>query len=453
MPTNRLHLDFALSTNEERANFIREYLAKEPFITRPPTPSELETIGNYLLWGKDPITGLNAQQEGLLTIETKNGTWNKDSQVESLDGLLEQPTFNEASLSPLGENTIKVNKEVFSREEALEKCPPYLIDTFKDLFRRIDEIDLGINYYDLAHGKRKNPPRPQLLHQFTAEEQVELRQAAEKWPQYHYLKQRHQLVELRREQYTLRDSYSEPILLNEIAIITEPVKPPQFDCEIEVLPLGIVNSNSTAATLIFQPWEQLIPKTFSEEDLKQISDFYWEKKKFTPGANQFYFDFRNLEHVYQVFLQFFELDDAAANAELESTLPGLMETLEFYIERAELSELHKEILDMKLRKKKNTDIAIAINKKWNKSYTPNYISTIFRQRIIPKINAAAEYHEKIISNVFFEEEFKTCSSCGRTLLLDADNFMRRSRSKDGFSTRCKKCEKESRNSSSTKTKL
>jgi hypothetical protein len=151
-----------------------------------------------------------------------------------------------------------------------------------------------------------------------------------------------------------------------------------------------------------------------------------------------------------VFLQFFELDDAAANAELESTLPGLMETLEFYIERAELSELHKEILDMKLRKKKNTDIAIAINKKWNKSYTPNYISTIFRQRIIPKINAAAEYHENIVGNVFFEEEFKTCSNCGRTLLLDADNFMRRGRSKDGFSTRCKKCEKESRNSSSAK---
>jgi hypothetical protein len=73
---------------------------------------------------------------------------------------------------------------------------------------------------------------------------------------------------------------------------------------------------------------------------------------------------------------------------------------------------------------KNTDIAISINKKWGKSYTPNYISTIFRQRIIPAINAAATYHEKVVGSLFFEEEFKTCSRCGKTMLLDPTNFMR-----------------------------
>ena len=145
-----------------------------------------------------------------------------------------------------------------------------------------------------------------------------------------------------------------------------------------------------------------------------------------------------------MFQLFFELDSAAADAEMESNLPALMETLRFYTEQAELSEIQREILDMKLRKVKNTDIAIEINKKWKKTYTPNYISTIFRQRIIPKINEAAAYHEKLVSNVFFEEEFKTCTGCGRTLLRDADNFTRKTRSKDGFTTRCKKCEKEAR---------
>ena len=99
---------------------------------------------------------------------------------------------------------------------------------------------------------------------------------------------------------------------------------------------------------------------------------------------------------------------------------------------------------MKLKKVKNTDIAIEINKKWKKTYTPNYISTIFRQRIIPKINEAAAYHEKLVSNIFFEEEFKTCTGCGKTLLRDTDNFTRKSRSKDGFTSRCKHCEKEAR---------
>jgi hypothetical protein len=121
-----------------------------------------------------------------------------------------------------------------------------------------------------------------------------------------------------------------------------------------------------------------------------------------------------------------------------------MNTSKFYIERAELSEVQQHILDLKLKKVTNTDIAAEVNKRWGKTYTPNYISTIFRQRIIPRINAAAAYHEKLVSNVFFEEEFKTCSDCGRTLLRDADNFTRKARSKDGFTNRCKACEKQAR---------
>ena len=136
--------------------------------------------------------------------------------------------------------------------------------------------------------------------------------------------------------------------------------------------------------------------------------------------------------MYQIFQIFFELSDAAEDADLESTLPELMKTLNFYVERAELSEMHKEVLDLKLKKVRNVDIALRINNKWKKAYTPNYISTIFKQRIIPKISEAAAYHEKIVSNVFFEEEFKPCSVCGRVLLKDSFNFTHRSRSKDGF---------------------
>lgn len=99
---------------------------------------------------------------------------------------------------------------------------------------------------------------------------------------------------------------------------------------------------------------------------------------------------------------------------------------------------------MKLRKVKNVDIAWDINKKYGKSYTQNYISTIFRQRIIPKICDAAKYHEEIIANIFFPENFKECSCCGETMLRSADNFTRKSRASDGLSARCKQCEKKAR---------
>lgn len=138
------------------------------------------------------------------------------------------------------------------------------------------------------------------------------------------------------------------------------------------------------------------------------------------------------------------MEEAAEEADVSSNLAALLRTLQFYVEQADLTDIQREILDMKLRKVKNTDIAWDINHKYGKTYTSNYISTIFRQRIIPKINEAAKYHEKVISNIFFEEEFKQCSSCGEIMLRDADNFTRKSRSNDGFSSRCKKCEKRAR---------
>ena len=440
---NRLHLDFSLSTNQERANFLNTYLQGPEFIKRPPTEDELETMGNYLLWGKDPVTGLNAKQAGLVDIETKHGTWDKSSNTESLEGLMESPTFNENQLQPVNTVPFKTKREVFSRQETLAKCPDYLRETMLVLFRKIDELDLSINLYELLHGRRKNPPREQLLTKFTEEEQSKMRERVSHWNQYHYLKMRHELVEMRREQYTLRDSFAPTILSEASTNAPTFVSDPQFDCEIAVLPLGTKSATDIRGQ-IFRKWEELVPANFTADSLDEVSKYYWKKKEYQPSPNQFFLDFRNLEHVYEIFRLFFELDGAASCAELESTLPALMETLQFYIEQAELSEPQKEILDLKLRKVKNTDIAQMINTKWGKSYTPNYISTIFRQRIIPKINEAAAYHEKIVGSLFFEEEFKTCTKCGRTLLLDSSNFTHKARSKDGFTARCKKCEKESR---------
>lgn len=73
----------------------------------------------------------------------------------------------------LSKPPIRVKREVFSRDDALKKCPESLLPTFRELFRTIDETELKINYYELLHNKRQNPPRDQLLRKFTEEEQRE----------------------------------------------------------------------------------------------------------------------------------------------------------------------------------------------------------------------------------------------------------------------------------------
>ena len=110
----------------------------------------------------------------------------------------------------------------------------------------------------------------------------------------------------------------------------------------------------------------------------------------------------------------------------------------------QITEPQLEILRFKEQHKKNSDIADYINKKYGKSYTANYISTIFRQKIIVKINEAAELHRDTIENCFFPENFKKCTDCGRILLLDSRNWVRKARSKDGFQNRCKICERKAR---------
>jgi hypothetical protein len=84
--------------------------------------------------------------------------------------------------------------------------------------------------------------------------------------------------------------------------------------------------------VLFRAWEDLHPWSVTSDQLKDISDFLWQKNSYKPTAQQMYIDFRELEHVYQLFQLFFELEDAAGAAELESNLPALMRTLKFYTE-------------------------------------------------------------------------------------------------------------------------
>ena len=435
---NRLHLDFSIPGTHERKAFVDEYVQRPEFIRAPLTDDELETIANYILWGKDP-DGMNAVQKGEFSIETRNKTWQRDD-TESLDAMMESPTFNEASLRKPTEARTKIAREVFSREEALAQCPSHMKPIFEELFMRIDKLELSIHWYEFDHGKRKEEPRSALQKRFTPEEVNAARKIASTWNQYKYLKQRHLIVELRREQFTLRDSYIERHMRH---TPPEPDLDPvnlDFEAEIPVFPLGLVGT--PFSDLVFKPETELNPYTYTEDEIDTLIKHYWSKKQ--QSRPQLFFDFGELEHVYELFGQLNEIEEDLDTLPLESNMKKLLDTLKYYIALTDLNEAQKEILDLKINKVKNQDIADQINKKYGKSYTANYISTIFRQKIIPHINETANFHALIIENMCFEENFKKCNGCGKILLIDAENFVRKSRSKDGFSTKCKKCDRADR---------
>ena len=435
---NRLHLDFSISSTSERKDFVDQYVQRPEFIRVPLTEDELETIANYILWGKDP-DGLNCTQRGEIQIETRNKTWQRDD-TESLDAMMESPTFNEASLRRPTEARTRVAREIFDRQKALNECPEHMRAVFEELFDRIDKLEMAIHFYEFAHGKRKEEPRAALTKRFSEEDVNAARAIAAKLNQYKYLKQRHLIVELRREQFTLRDSYIEKHLRH---TPPEPDLDPvhlDFDAEVPVFPLGLVGA--PFSNLVFKEEEQLNPYTYTENEIDTLIHLYWNKK--SQSRPVLFFDFGELEHVYELFGQLNELEEELDDLPLESNLKKLLDTLKYYINLTDLTEAQQEILDLKINKVKNSDIADIINKKYDKSYTANYISTIFRQKIIPRINEAAQFHAHIIENMCFEENFKKCNGCGKILLIDAQNFVRKTRSKDGFSTKCKKCDRAER---------
>ena len=438
MAQNRLRLDFTISGTSDRKDFVDHYVQRPEFISKPLTEDELETIANYILWGKDS-DGLNCTQRGEIQIETRNKTWQRDD-TESLDAMMESPTFNEASLRRPTEARTRIQREVFDRQKALAECPTHLVPVFEELFTRIDKLELSIHFYEFAHGKRKEEPRAALIKRFSPEEIEAAKQIASKWNQFKYLKQRHLIVELRREQFTMRDTYIDK---HQRHTPPEPDLDPvhlDFDAEIPVYPIGLVGT--PFSNLIFKPATELNPFTYTEKELDTLIHLYWDKTS-SPRPVLF-FDFGELEHVYELFGQLNELEEEIDTLPLESNLKKLLDTLRYYITLTDLNEVQSEILDLKINKVKNQDIALYINKKYAKSYTANYISTIFRQKIIPQINDTARFHALILENMCFEENFKKCNGCGQWLLIDAQNFVRKSRSKDGFSTKCKKCDRADR---------
>ena len=84
---------------------------------------------------------MSCTQRGEIQIETRNKTWQRDD-TESLDAMMESPTFNEASLRRPTEARTRIAREVFDRDEALAQCPSHMRPVFEELFARIDRLEM-----------------------------------------------------------------------------------------------------------------------------------------------------------------------------------------------------------------------------------------------------------------------------------------------------------------------
>lgn len=429
---NRLKLDFSLETAEERKNFIDTYITQFPDLTH----TEAETIANYLLWGKDESgTPIGADTE----LKTR---WTKTTDLDSLDEVLENPALVNVQFAPLTEAVpLRKVRQTFDRAQVRETMPDYLRDSFETLWRHIDTDDLLINYYELETGKRTKPPREELLRRFTEEEQRTLSLKAAELSQFAYLKLRHEIVELRQEQFTLRDSFISTIS-NHQGLPGLRQSYQKFGLALEVLPLGV--KGGPLGDLIFQP--NFDPRALNIGQVGLIQDLIKDRENVESGVTTI--DFRNLETLYQLYLNRSLCEEQIEQENeahfIEGSLSDVYRTLDFYESITNLTPAQHRLLRLKEAGYRNAEIAELINEEYGKSYTANYISTVFRQKTLTKIVDAVKLHEDTVKACGDLDRYKVCTRCGKILLLDERNFVHKNRSKDGFQNRCKMCEREVR---------
>lgn len=482
---NRLNLDFSIYSSEDRQLFINAYLdpslqgvedniyvskyntSKTPFpFPHTPTNTELETMADYVLYGKTtPSEGFNVKadgsksvvDEGYVQIEVRNSPWQKKT-PDSLDAMVEaasetgNPIETQYSLSgnlqgqrPRWGPT-RIQKTTFSRKATRESLTQRgdlrLLEEFEDLWRRIDETEYTVTLYSLRTGRRKLPIRDELTARLNDDQVRKCEQHSEKLNMYTWGKLRKYLVELRQQQYIFRDGYLPTIgrpRQSSYAPVNTYIR--SFD---EILPAGLFNKDNVFSDHIFM---YVITDDHFQSNFQALLHNYIEKQQHTyEQPPQGSFDFCNLDHVASLI---YVKNDLAPGEEVaiehREELTMLLDTLDYYISTSKLELMHRDIVMLKSLGRTNETIANYVNKEYDKTYSPNYISTIFRAKCCGGIVEAAQQHWEILQSLIKgKDAFKRCTACSKLLLRSPNNFVRKSRAKDGLAGRCKACDKIAR---------
>lgn len=390
-----LNLDFSINTSKDRKRFVDNYIKQriEEGYTFP--QKEIETMADYVLYGKDE-DGTSIVDRKEVDINTRYSSYKK-KKPESLEALMESPTFNETNI--LTTNIYKKVKPTIDREK--DKDVPGI----QELWKSIDRLDHRIK---VTEGKEEDSS----IKPFTSQQ---------------LYKAKHHLIELRTMQYYLKDSVKPTMPpANPIdrlyTMHEQDIRWDESDSDYAIAPLGLYSSK---------------PERFREP--RNI-----EEKDYTVNPNaKFTLDFRKVDHIKQL-IEFHEELKTAAIDKPESLLDDIIETLDFYIEFADLDEEKKLILEGKINKLPVVEIQKQLEEKLNIHHSPNYISTIYTQKICKEIADAASLHYDMYMNREYVNMWKKCSQCGEVKFLDPRVFMRKSRSSDGYNSKCKKCCKENR---------
>lgn len=416
-PTSKPYsLDFSLVSAESRAEFLSRLLDQTPNLAESLTQNDYDLFVDYLCCGIGTEESQNPKPKSSVQkketyLENKRKPTPKE---ESLDALLETPTFNEGTSFARQDIHYKIPKPNFSRDRIRSRGQE---QGFEELWKQIDELEKLIGVREGKLGA-KSLGAENLGANFE-----ELQSRAQALDSYHLYLAKKLLLDLRKTQYTLDDFYNPQLQRKELLQSTyrggETEEGLTFDTYVNVLPLGLYQKIDRFE----RPWIAGAP--------------------YTQPQSKFSLDFTKPTQI-SIIIKFLEDLKEEATPNCESAIPQLVQTLTYYASHAHLSPEQSRILQLKVERKSSSQIAQKINEEFGTSHTDSYISTIFTQQICEKIAWAAQLHKDSFEKRGQPRYWKECKDCGAILLKDERNFTKSSRARDGFQCRCKWCERKKR---------
>ncbi len=358
-------LDYNLQAYQDRVGLVN-YLDKEGILQKC-SPGELDKVANYLLYAEDV-----------------------EAEVELKEGSKKKVSYETLIESTLGENIIENHAKTSiykASRPSIDRGKDSDIPNIKILWEAIDCIDNAYRYCkDVLDCKIPIDPERKIIPTYQNK--------------YFF---REWMIDLRREQFLLKDSY-------------KPV-------------IGTVTN--------FQGYSR-------PDDIIGM-----KIGNFVMCDNEVMIDFGNWQHVYNL-LKFYSGMKGNIDGDINNNWWEPYEFLDYLIERVRWSPEQKHILIRKIDKIPNETIVDELRDIGGKYYSVNYISTIWKQQISKQIVKCAilyakEKSYKIDGTLNNMVHWRVCPECEKTLFADTFNFNKKL---DGsWKAICKDCaykEKEDR---------
>lgn len=415
-------LNYDIYSTYDRIDAIAEILDELP---QTPNHTDLEQMADYILYGKDDQNLSVVDTKEILQPKRRYSSFQtKAEETESLDTLLEDPVVaqdienNAKPVSPENKSPYKVFKQEIRRTKydengnILEYGDDFdnegnEIPFMRELWKSIDRISL---HYDMYRGKI--PPDEWVrAHPIT---------------KYQLYKMQHLLIDLRRQQYYIKDSYNPTLHFFNIAPPTK--GPVDFESNTG---LWLEEEEWCARKRNPQSYDMEQP-SYEEAERDETSKMYWK-----ISDNKL--NYENYEHIIALLDNYVSLLKHSY-PHPDSTTRMICWDLERLIENTKLTDLETFLLRQRVA---HRSIALIQKVLIEEGFclSDQQVSNLMK-KVIPQKIAKTATILRIQSDAETKKiPLQRCTCCGQLKPLHELYYGRNKATKTGYCVQCKVCQK------------